>query len=403
MLETIAELARSGSTPRTRPTRSVAGTRSGFSRSPRRPSRSRRSRSAEWPQRLDSDPTTTSARASTGSSSDDEPELAVRLAETLWLFRYMHGHVYRGRRWLDEPSTRPRTSHRSRRAKVLDGAGHLARTTGGRTTRRSACSRRASVREEVGALRRQPAPPPTSAAATCPSPRRGTGRGRGTVAPAGRGRRRLRARDRAEQLRRGRALALGDNKRAILVLRGEPRAAPPDRRRIPGSPCSNPSTSPNTALLEGDTSRAAAMLVAVGRDRQPRSGTNATSPSRSAGSPGSPTSSGGGRTRTRTRGRACGCGSRDRHEATDRRRALLPRRRGGNQWRRGPGSSPCRCGRAPPLAPRTPTHALRRRVPPTRSIESANAACDPETWERASAEGRAMSLDDAAEYALYLG
>ena len=36
------------------------------------------------------------------------------------------------------------------------------------------------------------------------------------------------------------------------------------------------------------------------------------------------------------------------------------------------------------------------------SIESANAACDPETWERASAEGRAMSLDDAAEYALYL-
>ncbi len=31
------------------------------------------------------------------------------------------------------------------------------------------------------------------------------------------------------------------------------------------------------------------------------------------------------------------------------------------------------------------------------------AACDPETWERASAEGRAMSLDEVAEYALSLG
>ena len=33
-------------------------------------------------------------------------------------------------------------------------------------------------------------------------------------------------------------------------------------------------------------------------------------------------------------------------------------------------------------------------------IESAKAACDPETWERAAAEGRAMSLDEAADYAL---
>ena len=33
-------------------------------------------------------------------------------------------------------------------------------------------------------------------------------------------------------------------------------------------------------------------------------------------------------------------------------------------------------------------------------IESVKEACDPETWERASAEGRAMSLDEAADYAL---
>ncbi len=33
-------------------------------------------------------------------------------------------------------------------------------------------------------------------------------------------------------------------------------------------------------------------------------------------------------------------------------------------------------------------------------VESVKACCDPETWDRASAEGRAMSLDEAADYAL---
>lgn len=36
------------------------------------------------------------------------------------------------------------------------------------------------------------------------------------------------------------------------------------------------------------------------------------------------------------------------------------------------------------------------------AIESAKAASDPEIWERSSAEGRAMSLDEAAEYAMFL-
>jgi tetratricopeptide (TPR) repeat protein len=36
-------------------------------------------------------------------------------------------------------------------------------------------------------------------------------------------------------------------------------------------------------------------------------------------------------------------------------------------------------------------------------IELAKSACDPETWERASAEGRAMIPDEAAEYALSSG
>jgi hypothetical protein len=33
-------------------------------------------------------------------------------------------------------------------------------------------------------------------------------------------------------------------------------------------------------------------------------------------------------------------------------------------------------------------------------VESVKAACDPETWERASADGRATTLDEAADYAL---
>jgi hypothetical protein len=33
-------------------------------------------------------------------------------------------------------------------------------------------------------------------------------------------------------------------------------------------------------------------------------------------------------------------------------------------------------------------------------IEAARAGCDEEIWEQASAEGRAMSLDEAADYAL---
>jgi hypothetical protein len=36
-------------------------------------------------------------------------------------------------------------------------------------------------------------------------------------------------------------------------------------------------------------------------------------------------------------------------------------------------------------------------------IEIAKASCEPETWEQASAEGRAMSLDEAADYALSSG
>jgi predicted ATPase len=56
----------------------------------------------------------------------DEPELAVRLAAALWLFWYMHGHVTEARRWLrralDDGSAEPSAT----RAQVLDGAGYLA-------------------------------------------------------------------------------------------------------------------------------------------------------------------------------------------------------------------------------------------------------------------------------------
>jgi predicted ATPase len=55
-----------------------------------------------------------------------EPELAVRLAGALWLFWYMHGHVTEARRWLRRALDAAPEEPSEARAGVLYGAGYLA-------------------------------------------------------------------------------------------------------------------------------------------------------------------------------------------------------------------------------------------------------------------------------------
>jgi len=81
----------------------------------------------------------------------DEPELALRLAGRLWLFWYMHGHVTEARRWLlraldstpDEPSRA--------RARALHGAGYLANEQGDTDEASALLDASLACAKEVGA------------------------------------------------------------------------------------------------------------------------------------------------------------------------------------------------------------------------------------------------------------
>ena len=103
----------------------------------------------------------------------DEPELAVRLAGALWLFWYMHGHVSEARRWLrraldacpDEPS--------ELRAKVLGGAGYLASEQGENDEALGLLEESLSYAKEVGAT----AAAATTAAVLCAIRAEAQGRG----------------------------------------------------------------------------------------------------------------------------------------------------------------------------------------------------------------------------------
>lgn len=56
----------------------------------------------------------------------DEPELALRLAGSLWLFWWIHGHVTEARRWLRRALDAAPDTVSEARAKALGGAGYLA-------------------------------------------------------------------------------------------------------------------------------------------------------------------------------------------------------------------------------------------------------------------------------------
>ena len=311
----------------------------------------------------------------------------------------MHGHVSEARRWLrraldaaaDEPS--------EARAKALDGAGYLAAEQGDHDEA-IPCSRRASpARRRSGRPRPPRSPPLTSVRVRA----RQTSRAR-----VGRARRARRG---------GRARPRGGRRLRACGRAEQPRRSDHDAARRPSSDRRTGKRAWSCAAAIGDVSRIALSLCNLGwmalsrarstarppsSPRRPRSppgsATNGKSACAHAGSPGSRTSSSAGRRRTRSRARACArAGARHEEGLRGSRCSASPAPPPPEETSRA-GSSTCSRSGALPLAVRNrdPADEARYRA----VIESAKAACDPETWERASAEGRAMSLDEAAEYAL---
>ena len=230
---------------------------------------------------------------------------AVRLAGTLWLFWYMHGHVTEARRWMrraldaapDEPS--------EARAKLLYGAGYLASEQNENEEGLALLEASFACAKEVGA---------TSAAAIAAA-----------VLFT------IRAETSSTTSERRAALALGEeavalaraagddfvlaialnNLGGVTVMLGESERARACfeeslevRRRMgdsPGSPC-RCATLPAGAL-EGRQERRPPCSPRRPRS-PPRSATNGTSASRSQGSAGSPTAKSDGRRQGRTHGKA---------------------------------------------------------------------------------------------------
>jgi non-specific serine/threonine protein kinase len=349
---------------------------------------------ASWLQRLEDDHD--NLRKSLDWFFDhDEPELAVRLAGTLWIFWYMHGHVTEARRWLrraldacpDEPS--------ESRAKVLDGAGYLANEQGDRDEAISLLEASLSDAKRVGA---------TSAAAiagahicgvlTFSDPRAATAAGKEAVALA-RG-----AGDDyvlAITLNNlgGATMSLGENEQAAAYIEESLalRRQIGDVSRIALSLCNVAAT----ALLKGDIARAAALFAEAAEIA---------------------TAIGDKRHISYAHSGLAWVAYRQLHweeaDAHARESLRLGRELGmktlvveeicclaGTAAARG---DPARAARLAAVAelhqsllgPEEAPFAELHRA----DVEGAKAACDPETWERAWSAGTAMSLGEAAEYAL---
>ena len=324
----------------------------------------------------------------------------MRLAGTLWLFWYMHGHVTEARRWLrraldaapDEPS--------EARANLLYGAGYLACEQNENEEGLALLEASFACAKEVGAT----ATAAIAAAVLCSiraETSSSTSDRRAAVAVG----------EEAVALARaagddfvlaialnnlgGVMAMLGENERAAAYFEEslELRRRIGDLSRIALSLVNVA----EMALQEGETTKAATMFAeaaeiatAIGdkrhilvRARRARPG---RLPRRAMGG-GRHAHTGEPAPRTRTR-----------HEAT----------RGGRHPLASPGSPRPRATRRGLYGSQPQPHSTSRFSHPTRAdnpdyqeiIESVKAACDPETWERASAEGRAMTLDEAADYAL---
>jgi predicted ATPase/class 3 adenylate cyclase len=324
-----------------------------------------------------------------------ENELATRLAGALWLFWYMHGHVNEARRWLRRAIDSGPDKPSEARSKALDGAGYLANEQGDRDEAISLLEASLSGAKKVGA---------TSAAAiaaahicgvlTYSDPRAALAAGEEAVALA---------REAGDDYVLAVALnnlgapteSLGENERATAYLEESLalRRRIGDVSRIALSLCNVA----GMALLEGDNARAAALwaealeiATAIGDKRHVSFAHD---------------------------GLASVAYRERRWEEADahaRESLRLGRELGmktlmvleiwclaGTAAARGDSTRAARLAAVEErhqslLGPEEAAAGELHRA----DIEGAKAACDPETWERAWAAGQAMSLDEAATYAL---
>jgi predicted ATPase len=353
-----------------------------------------------WLQRLEDDHD--NLRMSLDWSLEQEPDLGVRLAGALWLFWYTRGHVSEARRWLrraldacpDEPS--------AQRAKVLGGAGYLAAEQGDLDEALGMLEENLSYSKDVGAT----AAAASTAAVLCGvrADAQGSGADPRPVLALGEEAVAL-AREAGDDFVL--ALALNNLGSATMSLLGDDERATAYfeeslelRRRI-GDPSRVALSLINVAgmaFVKGDVGRAAALwaeaaeiAAAIGDKRHiclAHSG-------------------------------LAWAAYRERRwqeaDAQARESLRLARELGMKHGvveeiscLAGIAAATGGTARAARLAA---VVELQHSLAPgdgvfaelwacRAEIEDAKAACDPETWERAWAEGHAMSLDEAAEYAL---
>ena len=329
------------------------------------------------------------------------PELAARLAAALWLFWYVHGHVTEARRWLERALDAAPDEPSETRAKVLDGAAYLAHEQGVEEASIAQVEASLSMAKEVGATSTA-----ALAAAHLCALRATVPSGRSDPAPA------FAAGEEAIDLARqagddfALAVALNNLGVATAVLGGDReqvRAYNEQslevRRRI-GDTSRIALSLTNLgwgALAEGDTARASA-LFGEAAEIAPGSATSDTSALRLGGL-----------------GWVAYLEERwEEAESFARESLRLARELGMRQefvdpmfCLAGAAAGKGDTARSARIAAAWELHdSLLGALDADDNarylavIERVKAACDPETWEQASAEGRAMSLDEAAEYAL---
>lgn len=328
----------------------------------------------------------------------DEPEPALRLAAALWWFWYVHGHIGEARRWLRRVLDATPGQRSETRSRVLDGAGYLAHDQGDDEEAIGLLETSLASAKELGATAAAAlAATHVCAVQTGLEPRMALAAGEEAVALA---------RAAGDDYVLAIALnnlgetvrALGDNARAAAYYQEslELRRRTGDGSRIALSL----SNLGEMALLAGEIKKAAAMFgeaagiaSAIGDKRHTGFAQGGL-------------------------GWVAYLERRWQEADAHARESLLLAREIGMKVSiveeifclAAIAAATGDATRAARLAAAAELHSSPISRLPTLSggglhqpeIESAKATCDPETWEQAWAAGRAMSLDEAADYALSL-